>query len=40
VGKNFETLTTGKETQAKLETLFKGFESSSYQGILTQYLER
>ena len=38
-GKNFETLTTGKETQAKLETLFKGFESSSYQGILTQYFD-
>ncbi len=38
-GKNFETLTSGKETQAKLETLFKGLENSSYQGILTQYFD-
>ncbi len=38
-GSNFTNLTTGKETQAKLESLFKGLENSSYQGILTQYFD-
>ncbi len=43
-GSNFTNLTSGKETQAKLETLFKGLETkgtenSSYQGILTQYFD-
>lgn len=43
-GSNFASLTSGKEAQAKLETFFKGLEpkgteSSSYEGILTQYFD-